>query len=278
VVDDAAAWDQVESELHGLEEARFNELLDAAIAEYSNDAAAMRARIGEIWVQVKREFARAKRQRYMQLIEAAAQRMRDERQGQDEAYWQRLADEGQRAHEDRQGQVHERRPSAEELERQAWADKISSGLRNIVVEDIARELSLDYRKAVDVQRALAEEVRKAGYAFDRAGRDADQARYRIEERRQKLNGVRRWLHDRRWLPDQELANWEGSLRGAEYDREKQNIYLKTVQDRLASAELAAGEALRKVRLDAERELQERHQIAEQAREQLAESRTVERME
>jgi hypothetical protein len=104
------------------------------------------------------------------------------------------------------------------------------------------------------------------------------ARYRIQESRETLGFIGRVLHDRAWWRNQDLSNWQRSLRGAEYGRKKEGTRLKLAQDQLVSAEIRAREALERVRPEAELALKERKQIGENAREQLKEIRDSERLE
>jgi hypothetical protein len=170
------------------------------------------------------------------------------------------------------------REEIEAAEIDQWADKVQGGHRPLTVEDVARSLSPQYQAAVDDVRSLTEQIGKATRALDDASVRADVARYRIQESRGTLGFIGRVLHDRAWWRNQDLSNWQRSLRGAEYGRKKEGTRLKLAQDQLVSAEIRAREALERVRPEAELALKERKQIGENAREQLKEIRESERLE
>lgn len=177
--------------------------------------------------------------------------------------------------EERHAARQREREQREKLESDSWADKVESGWRKLTAEDVARQMSLEYREAAERTAVLKAEKGKAEYDFNRASTDADVFGERIKERHGQLSVVQRLLHDHGWRPDRDLANWERALRGAEGGREKHGIRLKMVQDRLEAAELVAGEALERIRPEAERVLQERQRVAESAREQLREIQEAE---
>jgi hypothetical protein len=171
----------------------------------------------------------------------------------------------------------------EALNKAAWADKVASGLRPLSVEDIARELSPDYAAAIKQAAVLREDARKADWIRNRQTADKEAGEYRVNERWSEMGIARRALHlvgaafpSVSVLRDIELDRWTSlnkqgaraeerwairgaAISGGEHGSPSGDLH---VVARLAEVELE------KIRPQAERVLDQRRRIAQNARAQL----------
>jgi hypothetical protein len=148
-----------------------------------------------------------------------------------------------------------------------WADRKASGLVPVDVFDIAKEISLPYRRAAAVAKGLEGEMDRAEYAHKMGERDAAVARSRSDA-----------LRTGPQVSERELTNAASVSLGADFNAQKRGLRVDAVREQLDTAQQRAGEEFEKVRPEAERELGRRQSIAESARQQLAQIREAERLE
>jgi hypothetical protein len=176
-------------------------------------------------------------------------------------------DRARRELDSRQDAAMERLEPRERLAVLQWADRNASGLVPADVFDIAREISLPYRRAAAAVKGLEGEMDRAEYAHKMAERDAVIARSRSDALR---TGPR--------VSERELTNAPSVSLGADFNAQKRGIRVEAVREQLDTAQQRAGEEFEKVRPEAEKELGRRQSIAESARQQLTQIREAERLE
>lgn len=155
-----------------------------------------------------------------------------------------------------------------QLERDARADHVPSGWTKANVEDVARELSPEYRTASERMEALNEQLRRTEYGRRESGIDNMAYKARLEERRQEMGMIRRKLWDWGVVGDREATRWRDEANNAYSRYEKQSIRVKTLKDQLKSATAEVWRIYDQVKPAAERVLAERTRIAAAARETL----------
>jgi hypothetical protein len=156
----------------------------------------------------------------------------------------------------------------DDLSERAWADRVQSGLRELTIEDVARQLSPKFQQLDDSRQELRLDIGKREWARTRRRDDIAESEKRVEQRQEEIGVARRALHATGVFPDlptQVLERWgRGSARG--YD--KLGIKLKALTDRLKRVDRLAAEEFEKVRAAAVAELGRRQHLAGEARTEL----------
>ena len=175
------------------------------------------------------------------------------------------------------------------LVKASWTDKVQSGLRPLMIEDVARMLDPQYAALIKRAAELREQAAKEERSRNAMDLNKEAAAYRIEERRAEIGPVRRAAH---WigtavptlniLLDLELYRWERMQGGAAYMEDNKGIKKGAAEGELAQVTRLAkslldpnhplGQVIRPsgltLRQEAERDLQQRQNIARNARERL----------
>lgn len=156
----------------------------------------------------------------------------------------------------------------ERLEQFAWIDRKPGSREALTVEDVAREISPEYRDALAEGQKQTGAIAKAERQVAGARRNRAIAEANIEDRRRQMPGWRRALHNTGLHADIELSKWERQIKIADVVEERGLTHRTTAQDALRLWERRADAALEAVRPVAVRELAQRQERAEKARAQL----------
>ena len=167
------------------------------------------------------------------------------------------------------------------LETARWADKVPSGLRDLSVEDIARELSikygrrepdkLTYAELLDQAKELRQQAEKEEWTRNRQTVDKEAGAYRVAERKAEMGIPRRVLHFiGEWrnidlLRDLELKKWSGVKRRGAYVETRSSIRLVNIKLDLERNRQRAEAELEILRPEAQRILEQRQLRARNAR-------------
>lgn len=165
----------------------------------------------------------------------------------------------------------EERADLAKLRRDAMADRVPSGWRDLTVADVARELSPDYAGQVREIARLKDEIAKTEATIDHRQRTMIGADYKRELRWQSLKWHRKAMHQIGWR-DRQIEMHEATARRAGYGFDKLEIKASALGGRLRIAERRAEMELEKIRPGAEKELAQRQQKAAAARAVLEEMR------
>lgn len=171
-------------------------------------------------------------------------------------------------------------PDEDRLQRDAWLDRVPSGWRKLTVEDVARELSPEYARAIAAARrtrALAERWATRRTYWLAQGNVAE---FRIKARREEMGILRKALdwaaRPARGKPERlpargrDIRLWQAEqLRGkAAYLAGRAGIKQKAAEELVGYRERVAAAEFEKIQARAEAELQQRQQVAQGAREAL----------
>lgn len=172
----------------------------------------------------------------------------------------------------------------EQLHKDARADQVASDHRRLTIEDIAAELSPQYKQARDQLRNLTWERRTARSGQRYAEADREAGEHRIAERRREIGWLRSAVHDIRmpgqrwnevkWWQDIELHNWQRLKSGGEHNLNRRGVKVKLADDRTERYRRQADAAFNDIRSAAEKELRARQDRALAARVALEEMRIL----
>jgi hypothetical protein len=152
--------------------------------------------------------------------------------------------------------------------KEAMADRVPSGWRDLTLADIARELSPAYADQVKAIARLKGEIAKANKAVDYRQRDMIGHNEERDLRWQQLKWPRKALHKLGWH-DRDIAAHETAARRSSYGFDRMRIKRSALAGELRMAERGAARELEKVRPQAEAMLAQRQKTAAAARATLA---------
>ena len=155
------------------------------------------------------------------------------------------------------------------LQREAMADRVPSGWRDLTLSDIARGLSPAYADQVKAINRLKGEIAKANKAVDHCQRDMIGHNDERDLRWQQLKWPSKALHKLGWR-DGEIAAHETAARRASYGFDRMRVKRWALGGALETAERQAARELEKIRPQAEAVLAQRQKTAAAARAILAE--------
>ena len=161
-----------------------------------------------------------------------------------------------------------------QLERDTRADHVPSGWTKANVEDVAREISLQYRSASERMAALNKQLEGTRWSREQFYLERQAAAHRQPERWGEMGWLRRGLHwvgDKLNVPaikDQELENWKAIEARATRGEARAAVKVKFLEDALETATADVWRAYDRVKPEAERVLAERQQTAATAQERL----------
>ena len=156
-----------------------------------------------------------------------------------------------------------------QLQREAIADRVPSGWRDLTVTDVARELSPAYADQLKVIKRLKETIAKTSKAVDFRQRDLIDHNEQRDLRWQNLKWFRKALHKIGWR-DREIKKHETAAQRASKGFDRMRVRRWALGGALDTAERQAARELEKVKPQAETVLAERQKTAVAARATLAE--------
>lgn len=156
------------------------------------------------------------------------------------------------------------------LEEDARANLVPSGWRQLTVEDVARELSAEYKRRLAQERHLSERF----IPYTKKMRLRNEAELEEGERqlRSRWNGmgsIRRIAHELHLHRDREMERWGRERDSANRRVERWSIRQKAAQDLLGFVQRRAQMAIDEIRPEAQRELERRQRLAHGAKEELS---------
>jgi hypothetical protein len=156
------------------------------------------------------------------------------------------------------------------LEEDARADRVASGWRKLNVEDVARELSPEYKRRVAQGRHLSERV--IPYAKKmrlRNEAELEEGERQLQGRWDQMGAVRRIAHQLHLHRDHDIERWGKYRDSASRRVERWSIRQKAAQDLLGFVQRRAQMAIDEIRPQAQRELARRQHLAHIAKVELS---------
>jgi len=128
------------------------------------------------------------------------------------------------------------------LEEAARADMVQSRLRPLSVEDVARQISLEYAARIAEANKFREEAQRLEHEIYRAGLHKEVSEIRRDNRKREM-GIARKAMNKAGLSDPELYRWERDARISGKTVERNKTHLSHALARLDSLTKAAAKLL-----------------------------------